>query len=159
MNKEEIIQLIKSNSYFNVLDEKSIDFLADNAKYIEYNKDDFIFSYRDKADSFYLIIKGKVNLQFFSHKKGEIVLEEKKEGEILGWSWLKEPYMWKFDGFSLTDSKLLVFNAEKIKSKMDKNNKFGYAVQSIFMNILIDRIQASRIRLLKELGDNIYISE
>lgn len=159
MNKEDIVILIRENVYFKDLDIKHIDFLANNSKISEYNKDDFIFNYRDRADNFYLILKGKINLQFFSHEKGEITLEEIKEGELLGWSWLKSPYMWRFDAFSLTDTKLLVFDANKIKNKMQKNSKFGYDIQSIFMNVVIDRLQSTRIRLLKELGDNVYIHE
>lgn len=159
MDKEEIKSLISTNKHFKNLDEKHIEFLATNSIFVEYNKDDFIFNYRDKAEHFYLVIKGIVNLQFFSHEKGSIVLEEIKEGELLGWSWLKPPFMWRFDALSLTDTKLLCFDADKILKKMNQNSKFGYAVQNIFMNIITDRLQSTRIRLLKELGDNIYIPD
>lgn len=154
-----IKKIIHTNIHFKDIDEKYINFLVKHANFTNYKSNDFIFNFRDKADNFYLIVKGKVSLQMFSHERGEIVLEEIKEGEILGWSWLKDPCTWRFDALSITDTTLISFNAKAIKDKMNKNSKFGYQIQNIFMSIIIERMQSTRLRLLKELGDNIYIPD
>jgi CRP/FNR family cyclic AMP-dependent transcriptional regulator len=156
---KEIKDLLKNNLYFKDLEDEFINFLAENSTFTDYEQESFIFSVREPAECFYLILSGKVALQMFSHEKGEIVLEERTDGEILGWSWLKPPYKWRFDAFTLKNTKLIVFDANLIKKQMEANPRFGYKIQSIFFNIVVDRFQATRLRLLKELGDNIYIPE
>lgn len=159
MSKEEIKQIISGNTYFKALDEKHLDFLVKNSNLIEYKAEDFIFSFRDEAKYFYLISKGLVTLQMFSHEKGSIALEEIKAGEILGWSWLNPPFTWRFDAYSNIDTELIVFDGEAIRTKMEKDTKFGYFIQKIFIHIIAERLQSTRLRLLEELGDNIFIPE
>lgn len=159
MTKEKIKKLISENIYFKGLDEKHLDFLVKNSNLVEFKAEDFIFSYRDEAKSFYLINQGLVSLQMFSHEKGEIALEQIKAGEILGWSWLNPPFTWRFDAYSNTDTELIVFDGQAIRNKMEKDTKFGYFIQKIFIHIIAERLQATRLRLLEELGDNIFIPE
>ncbi len=156
---ENLKNLIKGNILFKDLGNEYIDFLTQNASLIEYSSEQFLFFARDQADYFYLILEGKVAVQMFSHEKGEIIIEEIKSGELLGWSWLKKPYKWKFDAITLKKTKLIAFDAEVIRNKMESNNEFGYKIQSIFMSLVIERLYATRLRLLKELGDNIYIPD
>jgi CRP/FNR family cyclic AMP-dependent transcriptional regulator len=150
---------LKKNLNFKDLKDEDLKLLSENAQYIEFDPEAFIFSAREKANNFYLIISGRVAIQIFSHEKGEIVLEEMGPGELLGWSWLKEPYTWYFDAYSLKKTGLIAFNAEFIRTSMKKNPAFGFKIQEVFMYVIIERLKATRLRLFKELGDNIYIPD
>jgi CRP/FNR family cyclic AMP-dependent transcriptional regulator len=156
---ESVSELLKNNLYFKELETGCLDFLGACASFADYESESFIFSARDPADNFYLILEGKVALQMFSHEKGEIILEERNIGDIIGWSWLKPPYKWQFDAFTVKKTRVLVFDAGKIKKQMETDLAFGYNILKIFFNIVIDRMQATRHRLLEELGDNIYIPD
>ena len=136
-----------------------MDKLQKFANIIDLEKDEFIFATRDNSDHFFFIIDGEVSIQLFSYERGSILLEVVKNGYLLGWSWLNPPYKWKFDALTDKKTKLIAFKAEDIRNEMENDNGFGYRIQKIFMKIIIDRLQSTRTRLLKEFGDNIYIPE
>ena len=159
MKKANLNNLISDNLIFQELEKSFVDILAENSVYLEIEPEVFIFSAREVAKNFYLILEGQVSIQMFSHEKGSITIEEIKPGNLLGWSWLKTPNKWQFDTVTLTKTKLISFDAKKIMEKMNENKAFGFAIQNIFLNIIIERLQATRLRLLNEFGDNIYIPD
>ena len=111
----------------------------------------FIFREGGDADKFYLIRRGKVVLTVFEPWKGSIAIQTLGAGEALGWSWLFPPYQWHFDARAVEDTEVIVFDAARLRTKLDDNPEIGYELLKRIARIMTERLQASRIQLL-----NIY---
>ena len=126
MGKVNLFKLISNNKFFQDLEKGYIEILEENSSIFELEPDYFIFTARDEAKYFYLILEGQVSIQLFSPDKGSISIEQINNSELLGWSWLKPPYQWHFDALTLTKTRLIRFDAKKIMKKMNENKSFGF---------------------------------
>jgi CRP/FNR family cyclic AMP-dependent transcriptional regulator len=67
---------------------------------------------------------------------------------VLGWSWLFEPYRWHFDALAQTDVTAVAFDALCLRGKCDSNHDLGYEMVKRFSQVIMDRLQATRLALL-----------
>ena len=108
-------------------------------------------SYSAKASlpsRFYMISSGKVALEIFTPGRGPVTVETIEDGEVLGWSWLFEPYRWHFDALALTDITAVAFDALCLRGKCDANHDLGYDMVTRFSQVITARLQATRLALL-----------
>ena len=127
--------------------------LFDNAVLIEIPEGDFIFKDGQRAEHFFLIIKGKVSLLA---KEQDVridpeanmgVLQTLKSGDVVGWSWIIPPYRWRFDAKAAENTKLLALNGIKIREKMSKDHSFAYEIYKRLMPVVNERLIATRLKL------------
>lgn len=156
-NARSICTFLRKCSLFDELEKEHLVFLSENAKILEYEPEEFIFSAREDAENFYIVKEGNISLYHFSPERGSIKIETVSAGEIIGWSWLVPPYKWSFDCLTECGAILISFDANKIKEKMEEDYFFASKIQNIFIKIIAERLHATRLRLSKEFGDNIYI--
>ena len=74
------------------------------------------------------------------------------DGEVVGWSWLFEPYRWHMDGRAVEDCSIVTFDAACLRGKVEADHELGYQLMSRFAASLIDRLQATRFQLLDVYG-------
>src|ERR1700758_2694465 len=58
------------------------------------------------ADTFHLIREGAVALEVHAPGRGPLVIETLHEGDVVGWSWLFEPYRWQLDARAVSACRL-----------------------------------------------------
>jgi CRP/FNR family cyclic AMP-dependent transcriptional regulator len=112
-----------------------------------------LFRRGDPADSFYVIRHGSIALETFVPERGPVVIETLEAGEVLGWSWLFPPYRWHLDARALTTVRATGFDGRCIREKCDADPRLGYDLMSRFAQVLIERLQWTRLRLLDVYGD------
>jgi CRP-like cAMP-binding protein len=111
-----------------------------------------IFSEDEPADRFYLIRKGALALEIDAPGRGALVIETLHEGEVVGWSWLFEPYRWQFDGRASELTRVVSFDGACLRGKCEADHELGYQLMRRFAASLIDRLQATRLQLLDVYG-------
>ncbi len=84
MNKDEKITILKNTSIFNGLSEKDIEQVAEVAKDFYYKSGEVIFEENSKADGFYIIYKGEVEILKRGSESPNEVLALKKDGDVFG---------------------------------------------------------------------------
>lgn len=109
---------------------------------------DQIFREGDYADGFYLIREGEVSLELRLPNRGPVVVQTLHQGDILGWSWLFPPYRWHFDARSLTPVLAIGFDAACIRRACDDDHELGYFLMKRFAQVMIERLQRSRLQML-----------
>ncbi len=112
----------------------------------------FVFREGGEADKFYLIEKGKVALKVFAPERGAITIQTIGAGDVLGWSWLFPPYRWHFDARALEDTSLIAFDGACLRARMDEDHDLGYELMRRFAQIIVQRLQATRLQLLDLYG-------
>jgi CRP/FNR family transcriptional regulator, cyclic AMP receptor protein len=107
-----------------------------------------IFAEGGHADRFWLIQRGRVNLDTPVTGQGEVVVETLGPGAVLGWSWLFPPHRWHFGAVALENTFTVSFDAKGIRSLCERDPVLGYELSRRFIEVVVQRLQATRIRLL-----------
>ena len=101
------------------------------------------------AEHFYLIHQGKIALETpYVPGEGLITIQTLAAGEALGWSWLFPPYQWHFSARAVESTEAVVFKADALRNKAKENPAFGYDLALRVGGIMLQRLQATRMRLL-----------
>ena len=107
-----------------------------------------VFREGGHADRFWLISRGKVNLDTHIPGRGDVVVETLGPGAVLGWSWLFPPYRWHFGAVAVENTFTVSLDGAGLRRVCDQDPILGYELTSRFMRVVVDRLQATRLRLL-----------
>ena len=111
------------------------------------------FAKATTADTFYVVRHGSVAIETFVPTRGPVMIETIEAGEVIGWSWLFAPYRWHFDARALTVVRATGFDGACLRQKCENDPALGYALMSRFAQVLIERLQWTRLRLLDVYGN------
>lgn len=109
----------------------------------------FIFRERTPAEHFYLINRGRISLETFIPGKGVISVQTLEPGDALGWSWLFPPREWQFSARVIEPCELITFGAAGLRQRADGNKAFAHELIQRIARVLLDRLQATRRRLME----------
>ena len=84
--------------------------IAGCAKNRAFREGSYVFRTGDPADTFYLLRTGRVALEVYGPTRGALTVQTLGPGDILGWSWLFEPYVTSFDARVVSDTRTVAFD-------------------------------------------------
>lgn len=111
-----------------------------------------VFREGDPADTFYLVRKGSVALEIHAPGRGSLTIETIGEGDVVGWSWLFPPYRWHFDARAVGSVRAIAFDGACLRGKCGDDPALGYDLMRRFAQLMVERLQATRLRLLDVYG-------
>jgi CRP-like cAMP-binding protein len=149
---ETIDVLLKDIPFFAGLSQEHLELIAGCGANEHYEPNELLFREGDEANTFYCVRHGSVALEMFVPTRGSVTIETLAEGEVVGWSWLFEPYRWHFDARALEVTRVTMFDGACLRGKCQADPAFGYELMSRFAQILIERLQWTRLRLLDLYG-------
>ena len=150
---ETIETLLQDVPIFQGMSQEALELLSGCATNTRFADDDVLFREGDHADTFFVIRHGRVALETFVPARGPVTIETIDPGEVIGWSWLFAPYRWHFDARALGLVRSTQFDAACLRTKCEQDPAFGYDLISRFTQVLIERRQWTRLRLLDLSGD------
>jgi CRP-like cAMP-binding protein len=119
---------------------------------VRFQEGDMLFREGDPADTFLLLRHGTVALETYVPARGPVTIETLEPGEVVGWSWLFPPYRWHFDARALSLVRATSFDGACLRGKCDGDAELGFDLMSRFAQVLIERLQWTRMRLLDVYG-------
>ena len=125
--------------------------LAGCASNVQFDVGTVLFREGDPADVFYALRHGTVALELFVPARGAVTIETLEAGEVLGWSWLFPPFRWHFDAKALTAIRATAFDGACLRGSA-RGSELGYDLMSRFAQVLMERLQWTRLRLLDVYG-------
>ena len=149
---ETIEVLLHEVPLFRGLSDDQLELMAGCATNARFQEGETIFREGDAADTFYLVRHGTVALETYTPARGPMTIETLESGEILGWGWLFPPYRWHFDARALSLVRATAFDGACLRGKCDEDPALGYDLMSRFAQVLIERLQWTRLRLLDVYG-------
>ncbi len=138
---------------FQGMSREALELLAGCASNVRFADGEMLFREGDDANVFYVIRHGRVALDMFVPARGPVTIETVDPGEVIGWSWLFPPYRWHFDAKALGLVRATVFGGACLREKCEQDTAFGYDLMSRFAQVMIERLQWTRLRLLDVYGD------
>jgi len=145
-------ELISSASAFAGLPPAKLALIAGCGVNQHFAAGDRLFRSGDPAERFYLIREGAVALEVDAPGRGPLVIETLHDGEVVGWSWLFEPYRWQFDARAASACAVVCFDGACLRGKCEEDHELGYQLMRRFAALLIERLQATRLQLLDVYG-------
>lgn len=134
------------------LEDEALELIAGCASNARFAEGDVLFREGDEADVFYVIRHGSVAIELHSPPRGGVTIESVVPGEVLGWSWLFPPHRWHFDARALSQVRVTAFDGACLRGKCDEDPAFGYELMKRFAQVMLERLQWTRFRLLDVYG-------
>lgn len=145
---ETLERIIAEHPFFEGLDAPYMQLLVGCASNVRFEAGTYIFKEGGDANEFYLIRAGKVALEAFGPHHKPSIIETLSEGDILGWSWLIEPYVWKFHARTISTTRAIALDARCLRTKCEENHDLGYEIMKRFARVIERRLDATRFQLL-----------
>ena len=143
-----IDELLAEHELFAGLDRSTLQLLSGCAANVAFHSGERLFVEDGQADRFWIVRHGRVALEVTVPREGQLTIETLGAGSVVGWSWLVAPYRWRFDAVAQEATRATVFDVGCVRSKMDADARVGYQLLSRFVPVIVDRLQATRLRLL-----------
>lgn len=129
-----------------------IGLIAGCGRNVHFEAGEYLFREGESANSFFLIRDGAVALELLVPGRDPLVVETLREGEIVGWSWLFEPYRWHLDARAVEPLPAVEFDGACLRAKCDGDHELGYQLMHRFANAMVKRLQATRFQLIDVYG-------
>lgn len=145
-----IRETISANRFFAGMKEDHLDFLVKNARLTHADSGEVLFRQGQPAKSFYLMLDGAVTVGVPAIQGPGLPLQELIGGQMIGWSWLIEPYRWDFQASVISTAELIEFNGEAILEHCEEDNTFGYDLFKRFTGLMSERLTSARRKMMDQ---------
>jgi CRP/FNR family cyclic AMP-dependent transcriptional regulator len=147
-----IEDIVRELPLFKGLTDAELELISGCGSNVQFREGELLVRDGDEADAFYVLRHGNVALETFVAARGAVTIETLEPGEVVGWSWLFPPYRWHFDARALTLVRATSFDGACLRGKCDSDAQLGYDLMSRFAQVMIERLQWTRMRLLDVYG-------
>jgi CRP/FNR family cyclic AMP-dependent transcriptional regulator len=131
----------------------AVELVAGCARNVVFDAGELLLAEGEPANTLYLLRRGRVALEVHAPGRGAAVIETIGPGHVVGWSWLFPPYRYQFDARATEPVGALAVDGACLRAKADADPAFGYELMKRFGSIILERLQAARVRLLDLYGD------
>jgi CRP/FNR family cyclic AMP-dependent transcriptional regulator len=146
-------QLLRGHKFFQDLKPDYVALLAGCATNARFTERSFLLREGEPADRFFLIREGMAAVEIAAPGRDPIVVQTLIDGDVAGFSWLFGPRTYEFDVRALTTVRAFQLDGVCLRDKCDQDPRFGYELMQRFAQIAVQRLQATRLRLLNMYGD------
>jgi CRP/FNR family cyclic AMP-dependent transcriptional regulator len=150
---EDLKNILSGHPFFKSLNEEYLALVVGCASNVRFEAGKTILREGEEANDFFLVRAGKVSVQLMTPNKGPVIIETLTEGDILGWSWLVPPYTWHFDAKALELTRMIALDGKCLRNKCESDHNLGYELMKRFADIMIKRLESTRLQLLDIYGD------
>lgn len=153
MAMETLERILAEHPFFQGLERPYLQLLAECASRVRFAAGEVIFREGEPSNLFYLVRRGKVAVETFSPNRGPITIQTLGEGQVLGWSWLIEPYRRRFDARAVELTRAIALDGECLRGRCEEDHHFGYELMKRVAHLMDQRLQATRLQLLDVYDD------
>ena len=151
---EGMLRILKEHPLLKDLAEELSSLICGCARNVRFKQGDYLLRDGDPADEFYLIREGRVALEINIPGKPGLTFQTLDPGDLVGVSWLVPPYRWVHDARAVEEVRAIGLNARCLRGKCNEDHDLGYEMMNLFVPVLIQRLQATRLQLQDVYGRN-----
>lgn len=130
------------------MDPQHIALMVGCAKNMKFDAGEYLFHEGDDATNIYFIRHGKLALEFYRPHKGAIIFQTLVANDVLGWSWLIEPYLRHFDCRATELTRVIAVDGSCLRDKCVQDHDLGYELLKRFSHLMEDELMALRLQLM-----------
>ncbi len=149
---KEINELLDEIDVLSDLDADYRELVAGCGSNVVFSDGERLMAVGDSATTFFALRRGSVAIELAATSGPPLLIETLEAGQVVGWSWLFEPYVNQFDVRARGDVGAIAFDGACLRGKCDDNHDLGYELMGRFAHLITHRLQATRVRLLDVYG-------
>lgn len=146
---------IKCHPFFSGMEPEHVAVIVHGAIEKKFREDEVLFRVGTPASQFYLIESGQIALEAHEPGSGIVLVQTLGRGEVLGWSWLFPPFAWHFQARATEPTTAIVLGGGHLLSVAERDPAFGYALMKRVVQVVIQRLQATRAKLLRHQSESL----
>ena len=140
-------RVVLESATFAGLDDVYAEQLAGCSQTVGFEAGEMLFREGEPADTFYVLRRGRVALELYVPGRGPLTIETIDPGQVVGWSWLFPPHAWHFDARAVAPVRAVAVDGACIRAKCEQDPALGYQLMQRFSAVLLERLNATRLRL------------
>lgn len=148
METRTLEEIIAEHTFFADLESYYTNLIVSCASNVRFEAGKYIFREGEEANEFYLIRHGRVAIEILPPHRKAIVVDTVGEGEILGWSWLLPPYVWRYNARATETTRAIALDGRCLRNKCEQNHDLGYELLKRFAQVINRRLDAARFQLM-----------
>jgi len=111
-----------------------------------------LFDEGARADKCWLLTAGHVALDLHMPGQPNLIVETLGSGDVIGFSWLSPPHEWQFGAETVEPTTAFELDGAAVLALCDSHPDLGYQLALRMLAAAVQRLQATRIRLLDLYG-------
>jgi CRP-like cAMP-binding protein len=136
---------LKKTELFQNLDESQLNALLSHSQVETFPEKSVIFRQGDEATRLYFLLEGAVDLTVKTGEKVDFMTSKiEQEGAVFGIPSLVEPYRYNVTATCLKPTKVLVFEAGRLKKEMETDTKMGMEIMKRLATLYFNRLNEMR---------------
>ena len=145
---ENLERLLREHPFLSGLQSDQLAFMVGCAKNVRFDEGAYLFRDGEEANAFFLVREGDIALEMEVPPRGRVVVETLEPGDIIGWSWLFPPYRWDVDARAMRRSRLIQFDGQCLRDKLDQDHALGFALTKKLLFAVHERLERVRLQNL-----------
>jgi CRP/FNR family transcriptional regulator, cyclic AMP receptor protein len=145
-------QVLDRCPFFEQFMPKHLELLTDLGSPVSFAKDAILFHEGDGNTLFYVLLSGRVALEFSSGGR-QILIDTLYEGDELGWSAVLGEKM-QFSARALEPVEATAFEVARLRAKFDANPYFARAFLERLSSVIAERLKNTRRQLGRALAES-----
>jgi CRP/FNR family cyclic AMP-dependent transcriptional regulator len=144
--------VLATHPFLHGMSHDQLDMLAGAASDARFPAKHLLFEDGGRAARFWLLRSGYVVLDLDVPGEGRVRVETIGMGELLGWSWLFPPFKYAFGAVTVGPVEAFEFDGRTVRALCEANPELGYEVTRRLAQVIAQRLQATRVRLITRSG-------
>ena len=151
------VSALREFAFLKDFNEEQLKKLAALAVEEKYQAGTQLYANGDAARCLYLLESGKVALLMENYMGPgkppmQVTVDIITKGESMGWSAVVDPYIYTLAARCLEDTKLVAFDAFKLRELMEDDCDLGFKIMQAVAKVISTRLTHTRIILVGERG-------
>lgn len=130
------------------LADAELEFLESVSREVRFRSGDVVFEEEGVADTFYIILEGKVGLEMTIPGRHPVVIQTLGSGDLLGLSWLFPPHRWNWRARAVADTTVATFDGTKVRAEAKHNRQLECQLLRVVGEQARRRLHSTRLQLL-----------
>jgi CRP-like cAMP-binding protein len=150
----DVLQALAASSLFQGVPPAQFEPLVPLAREERVRAGNHIFRLGDRAERLFIIRSGIVHLTMpiaVNGNERDVVVQEAREGETVGWSALVEPYRFTMSAAAGNDVELIAFSTRELQAVVEACPGAGLRIMANLARVIATRLQVMHTMWMREL--------
>ena len=148
------LDAVRNSELLGQLSDAELERLGEASSEERFAANEVIFEEDGVAETFYMIVHGKVGLELTNPGGPPLVIQTLRDGEMVGVSWFFPPYRWEWRARALSETSVIAFDAEQVRQQCENQCELERQLLRGIAKAAATRLHASRTQLLDLYGSS-----
>jgi len=149
---ETIEAVLADHPFFKGMTPQHLAAVAACGRRVQFMAGEFLCREAEEALDFFVILRGSVVVEIFSHRRGPLTTGTIEEGEILGCIWFDKPFHWHMDAKARQLSRVVALDVRALSAKCEEDHDLGYDFMKRYAQHLVVQFRVAKLQLVDMYG-------